>query len=123
MPILINSPDQFRIFPHKKIIKNFRLIQRRHDPAVALSEGLALICLKVDFPLNQPPTAAQEGDYEQRRILLEKTPRNLSSQGKPQSKNRYSLDQIGAPAKIGINAGVFGAGLDLDSRYGDFTVG
>ena len=74
------------------------------------------------YLLNRPPTPAQEGDHEQRRIFLEKISRYLPGQGKAQSKNRHPFDQVRAGTKIGSDAGLPGTCLDFDNRYGNFCV-
>jgi hypothetical protein len=71
---------------------------------------------------NQGLTAPQEGNHEQRRIFLEKISRYLSGQSKPQSKNRHPFNQIRAPAKIGIHAGLPGTCVGVNFSFGNFIV-
>jgi len=74
------------------------------------------------IPTHSPPTPSQELIHEQRRIFLEKISRYLSGQSKPQSKNRHSLNQIRAPAKIRIYAGLPGSCLGFDTGGGYYSV-
>ena len=73
--------------------------------------------------LNHPATTPHEGNHEQRRIFLEKISRYLPGQGKAQSKNWHSLDQIRPRTQIRSDAGLSGTCLGFDNRYGNFCVG